>query len=181
MTSGAEQFLLTNQEERISRLCPLIVVVVTLATCEVVPPFVRGLWLMFHRHISSYWVVAFSEPAKRHFLLQRNQQQTSVFSVRYARQHSRRPTWLAFARSYRTEGAIGKWRKAVPPPTAPMEVAIVTVHQNLSQCFALREERKWKDVMTSCQQRGEGRCCITGKHASSVLHIYIFLELHENI
>lgn len=66
--------------------------------------------------------------------------------------NSQSPTWLAFAGSYRTEGAIAEWRQAVPTPTTSMKVAIVTVHQNLSQCLALREvekKRKKCNVMMS--------------------------------
>lgn len=78
-----------------------------------------------------------------------------------------RPTWWIFAGSSWTAGAIAKWRQAVPPPTTSMKVAIVTIHQNLSQRLALREGKKWKDVMTWSQQRWRAKLYNQDKIASS--------------
>lgn len=80
-------------------------------------------------------------------------------------------TCLFFAGSYRAEGATAEWRQAVPPPTTPMEVAIVTVHQNLPQCLALSEARgkKNKNAMTWLQPCGRRGGYVTGQSWSVLL------------
>lgn len=78
---------------------------------------------------------------------------------------SKTVTWLTPARSYRTEGAIAKWRQAVPPPTTPMEVSIVTAHQNLSERLALKVKKKGQDVMMWRQRLWE-----KGDYITQVIH-----------